>query len=153
MSVHALPDLPATARLARGLAQLLVPDMALALDGPVGAGKTTLVRALVAELGGDAQQVASPTYTLLHQYRARCPIVHCDAYRLADAAGLAALGFDELREGAIAVVEWAERVMPALTGGPLWSIRLDHHPGGGRQATVTTPPGLEGKWLHEMRER
>jgi len=153
MGEIALPDEHATAQLAVRLAAVLAADAVVALDGPLGAGKTTLVRHLVAALGGDPQQVSSPTFTLMHQYRARLPILHLDAYRLSAAADLLALGFDELREGGIAVIEWAQRVRPALDGSELWHIRLDHRLAGGRQATVTTPPGLEGKWLHELSAR
>jgi tRNA threonylcarbamoyl adenosine modification protein YjeE len=153
MSEIALPDEQATGQLARRLAAALAADAVVALDGPLGAGKTTLVRHLVAALGGDPQEVSSPTFTLMHQYRARLSVLHIDAYRLGAASDLLALGFDELREGGIAVVEWAERVAPALSGCAPWRIRLDHRLAGGRQATVTTPPGLEGKWLHELSAR
>jgi tRNA threonylcarbamoyl adenosine modification protein YjeE len=153
MSEIALPDERATGQLAMRLAAALAADAVVALDGPLGAGKTTLVRYLVAALGGDPAQVSSPTFTLMHQYRARLPIVHIDAYRLSAPGDLIALGFDELREGGIAVVEWAQRVDAALSGCELWRIRLDHRLAGGRQATVTTPPGLEGKWLHELSAR
>jgi tRNA threonylcarbamoyladenosine biosynthesis protein TsaE len=153
MGEIALADERMTGQLAQRLAAALAADAVVALDGPLGAGKTTLVRYLVAALGGDPEQVSSPTFSLMHQYRARLPILHVDAYRLTGAADLLALGFDELREGGIAVVEWAQRVDPALAGCELWRIRLDHRLGGGRQATVTTPPGLEGKWLHELSAR
>jgi tRNA threonylcarbamoyl adenosine modification protein YjeE len=143
-----LPDLAATRRLAECLAAAVEPGEVIALDGPLGAGKTTLVRDLVAALGGDAAQVASPTFTLLHQYQARLPVIHVDAYRLAGPADLAGLGFDELSEQGLGVVEWAQRVRAALDPQRLWQVALDHAAGGGRQATVTTPTRLEGKWLH-----
>lgn len=130
-----LPDETATIRLAGEVAGSLQAGDVIALDGPLGAGKTTFARALVAALGGDPGLVASPTFTLLHRYDARLPVIHVDAYRLRSPGELRGLGFDELRDEAVAVVEWAERVAEVLT--PTWSIRLDHAASaGGRVATV-----------------
>lgn len=134
----ALPDEAATAALARRLAAQLAPGDRLALDGPMGAGKTTLVRHLVAALGGDPTCVASPTYTLLHRYEASPPVIHVDACRLDGPGQLAALGFDELCEGAVAAVEWAERVAAAVQ--PTWRIVLAHG-AAGRSADIAGPQG------------
>jgi tRNA threonylcarbamoyladenosine biosynthesis protein TsaE len=138
MPVVALPDEAATAALAARLAAGLRPGDRIALDGPMGAGKTTLVRHLVAALGGDPTQVASPTYTLLHRYDARIPVVHVDACRLERAGQLDGLGFAEQAEDAVAAVEWAAQVAPALEGPRLWRIALAHDDGG-RRATVEEP--------------
>jgi tRNA threonylcarbamoyl adenosine modification protein YjeE len=140
-----LPDEAATAALGGALARSLAPGEVLALDGPLGAGKTTVVRALVATLGGDPAAVSSPTYTLLHRYPARVPVVHIDAYRLRGPEDLAGLGFEELSEGAIAAIEWAERVRAALPAETLWSLALEHA-GAGRRARLTAPGAkrLEG---------
>ena len=153
MTPIVLPSEDATQRLAQLLARFLSDGDVVALDGPRGAGKTTFVRFLGAARGGDPGQVASPTYTLMHQYQARLAIVHVDAYRLVGPGDLAGLGFDEQREGGIAVVEWAARVRGALDLDSCWRIQLDHRLGGGREATVTTPPHLAGKWLHELSAR
>lgn len=148
MPALALPDLDATRRLAERLAAALEPGDVLCLDGPLGAGKTTLVRFLVAALGGDPAQVASPTFTLLHRYAARVPVIHVDAYRLQGPAGLAGLGFDELAEDGIGIVEWSERVAAALDPARCWRVAMAHAEQG-RSATVTTPPNRSGKWLHD----
>jgi tRNA threonylcarbamoyl adenosine modification protein YjeE len=141
-----LPDEAATGRLGQLLAQAVAPGDVIALDGPLGAGKTTLVRALVEGLGGDPAQVSSPTFTLLHRYHARWPVVHVDAYRLQDAAALAGLGFDELAEDGIGVIEWAERVATALPAGSTWRLALEHRPSG-RAAHLAPPPGRSPPWL------
>lgn len=125
--------------LARRLAPQLARGDVIALCGPLGAGKTTLVRALVAALGGDPERVSSPTFTLVHHYQAEPPVVHVDAYRLTGADELADLGFDELREGHVACVEWAERVMEALPVAR-WSVLLAYD-AGGRRIAVAPPPG------------
>ena len=137
-----LPHLDATRRLARALAKSVRPGDVIRLDGPMGAGKTTLTRFLVEALGGDPTAVASPTYTLLHRYEARIPVVHVDACRLAGPDALEGLGFAEQAEGAVAVVEWGAQVAQALTGD-LWFITLEPMDGQ-RKATIIAPPGR--KW-------
>jgi tRNA threonylcarbamoyl adenosine modification protein YjeE len=136
-----LPDVAATARLAVGLAGHLQAGDVIALDGPLGAGKTTFVRALVVALGGDAAAVASPTFTLLHTYPGRLPVVHVDAYRLENAGGLLGLGFDELAAEGVGVVEWAERVADALPPARTWRLAFAHAGGDARRVVLTVPPG------------
>lgn len=148
MPIH-LADDAATQRLGRLLAGSVQVGDVVALDGPLGAGKTTLVRALVAELGGDPAEVASPTFTLLNRYDARLPVVHVDAYRLQGAAGLAGLGFDELAEEGIGIVEWAERVVDALPSMRTWRIVLGHRTDG-REAEITPPSGRSVPWLQNV---
>lgn len=138
MPAFFLPDEAATRAFAAGLAPRLRAGDVLRLDGPLGAGKTTLVRALVAALGGDPSQVASPTFTLLHQYHCRPPMIHLDAYRLSGPGDLAALGFEDLAEGAIAAIEWSERVAAALHGWRCWRLVLDHE-GPGRTVACEEP--------------
>ncbi len=155
----ALEDLAATARFARALAASLEVDDVLLMDGPLGAGKTTVVRLLVEALGGDPAQVSSPTYTLLHRYDARMPVVHVDAYRLGSAGEIHGLGFEEQMEGGIGVIEWAERVAGAFSapGRSCWRLRLAHvgasapsaddpGPGHARHARLEVP---EGKRLQD----
>lgn len=80
-----LANVEATRRFARKLAQALPEGTLVLLTGPLGAGKTTLVK-FIAEALGFKGEVTSPTYTLIHEYPTpRGPIVHIDAYRLADA--------------------------------------------------------------------
>jgi tRNA threonylcarbamoyl adenosine modification protein YjeE len=141
-----LPDPEATARLGSALASSCVLGDYIALDGPLGAGKTSLVRALVATLGGDPAVVASPTFTLLNRYEARFPIVHVDAYRLQGAAALAGLGFDEMAESGLGIVEWASLVPGAFPAAYTWRIVLDHRPTG-RTALVEPPTGRSVPWL------
>jgi tRNA threonylcarbamoyladenosine biosynthesis protein TsaE len=90
----------------------------VALVGPLGAGKTHLVRAVVEGLGGDGRRVSSPTFALIHEYPGgRLPVYHFDTYRLPNEAAFADLGVDEYFAGdGVCLVEWAdrvERVLPA----------------------------------------
>src|SRR5947209_16563934 len=106
-----------TAAFGRRLAPLLFPRAIVGLTGPLGAGKTHLVRAIVEGLGGDGRQVSSPTFALIHEYVARLPVYHFDAYRLADEAAFVDLGVAEYFDGdGVCLVEWADRVEGALPG-------------------------------------
>lgn len=102
-----------TERIAVEVASRLRGGECLALHGDLGAGKTQFVRGLVAGLGGNARQVSSPTFVLLHRYDGgRFRVNHLDAYRISAAEDFEAIGFSELLDdpGAIVVVEWAEKV-------------------------------------------
>lgn len=137
----------ATRAWAGELASALRPGATLLLDGPLGAGKTTLVRALVAALGGETDAVSSPTYTLLHRYPGRVPVVHVDAYRLGSAEELAALGFHEQAADAVACIEWASRVPGLVDPAACWQVSLEHLDPGRRLATLTVPqrpPAMPG---------
>jgi len=82
----------------------------VALSGGLGAGKTTLARAILASLGHPGE-VPSPTFTIIETYAApplRLPVVHADFYRLADPGELAEIGLDDYRDGAVLIAEWPE---------------------------------------------
>src|SRR6201986_1223730 len=111
----ALADEEATRRLAVDLANLIKPGDFVALSGDLGAGKTTLVRAMIAHLAGDtAVEVPSPTFTLVQTYDLpKFALVHVDLYRVSGADELAELGFDDV-PGAVVVMEWPDRAGGAL---------------------------------------
>jgi len=138
-----LPDLDALAAFAAELAARLDPGDLLLLDGPLGAGKTSFVRCLVEALGGDPALVASPTFTLMHRYQAPIPILHIDAYRLADAVELAELGYDEDAPDCITCIEWAERAAGLFEQAACWRLAFAHGPGTGR--SVRLRRGVEGE--------
>jgi tRNA threonylcarbamoyladenosine biosynthesis protein TsaE len=104
-----LPDLEATRRFAQKLAQTLPQGSLVLLTGPMGAGKTTLVKFLVGALGF-AGEVTSPTYTLIHEYPTEQGlIVHIDAYRMADQEELYHLGLEDyLPEARLVLIEWGQ---------------------------------------------
>ena len=116
--IVAAADEAATAALARALTAALVArpvGAVVALNGPFGAGKTRFVRELAAALGVNPDEVASPTFVLLHEYAGVRPIFHCDAYRLRSVRELWELGVEEMFDSAaIVLIEWADRVAEAL---------------------------------------
>ncbi len=104
-----LPDLAATAALGRRIALCLRPGDVVALEGDLGAGKTTLARAILAALGV-AENVPSPTFTLVQSYEtAGLTVSHYDLYRLKTPDELRELGLDEALEDGAALIEWPER--------------------------------------------
>jgi tRNA threonylcarbamoyladenosine biosynthesis protein TsaE len=111
-----LPDLAATQAFGRRLGALLFPGAVVALVGPLGAGKTHLVRAVAEGLGlSDGRVVSSPTFVLIQEYLARLPVYHFDAYRLRGEAEFSELGAHEYFEGdGVCLVEWADRVRGCL---------------------------------------
>lgn len=106
----AAPDEAATRRIGAALARAIEPGAVIHLHGELGAGKTTLARALITTLAPGAR-VKSPTYTLIESYPDTTPpIHHLDLYRIADPEELEFLGLRELAdEGAAMLVEWPER--------------------------------------------
>jgi tRNA threonylcarbamoyladenosine biosynthesis protein TsaE len=105
----------ATETAAAQWAKMLRGGECIALEGPLGAGKTQFVRGLVHGLGGDERTVSSPTYVLLNIYNTgRLTVYHLDAYRVSG-DDLGAIGFMELLEqGGVVVVEWPQRAADLL---------------------------------------
>jgi tRNA threonylcarbamoyladenosine biosynthesis protein TsaE len=106
-------DPDATGLLGRELGAALVAGDVVALTGPLGAGKTRLVRGLAEGLEVTGR-ITSPTFVLVHRHPGRIPLVHVDAYRLERAVDLLTLDDDVLDETVVTCVEWGELVRDAL---------------------------------------
>jgi tRNA threonylcarbamoyladenosine biosynthesis protein TsaE len=135
-----LPDLAATGRLAGALAPLGRRGDVIALEGDLGAGKTTFARAFLEALGID-EDVPSPTFSLVQVYdTASFPVWHFDLYRLNAPDEVWELGFEEALDEGLSLIEWPERLGPLLPADRLHlAFRLD---GRGRHVTVTR----HGRW-------
>lgn len=99
----------------------------LLLSGPLGAGKTIFVKGICAALGIDAEDVTSPSFTLVNPYAGRLQLYHLDLYRLDEGASAAhAVDLDELLsdERAVIVIEWAERMGPYPLPSNVYQISL-----------------------------
>jgi tRNA threonylcarbamoyladenosine biosynthesis protein TsaE len=127
-----------TDALAAQIAATLRPGDVLALDGPLGAGKTRFVRGLVAALGASPRLVSSPTFVLLHIYPTpTLTVYHLDAYRLRSEADLEAIGFTELATSdGLTLIEWADRA-PGLLPAHARHVRIEPLGETQRQFTIT----------------
>jgi tRNA threonylcarbamoyladenosine biosynthesis protein TsaE len=145
-----LPDAEATGRLGAAVAMALRPGDAVCLTGPLGAGKSTLARALVRALTTPHEDVPSPTFTIVQFYETRIgglhfPLAHFDLYRLERADEAFEIGLDEALEEGAAVIEWPERL-----GGRLPADRLDIDiaiDGEGRTARISPHGAWKGRAL------
>ena len=136
-----LPDEAATAALARSLAARCHLGDVIALKGELGAGKTSFARAFInalPRLGGPgaAEEVPSPTFTLVQTYdRLPAPVWHFDLYRIEHHEEITELGLEEALASAITLIEWPERLGPALPVHCL-EVALTYEPAGGRHASI-----------------
>lgn len=144
-----LPTAAETEALGRSLATLAGPGDAILLEGPIGAGKSCLARAFIRARLGEAEEVPSPTFTLVQVYDDDgTEIWHADLYRLTHPDEVWELGLDQAFETAICLVEWPDRLGSHLPPGAL-TIRLEAK-GEGRQAVVTGGrPGLARALAHD----
>jgi tRNA threonylcarbamoyladenosine biosynthesis protein TsaE len=109
----------------------------LLLHGDLGAGKTAFVRGLARGLGAAPDEVSSPTFTLIQEYRGRVTLYHVDLYRL-QPIEVADLGLDELTSGdAIVAIEWAERWNDRPRDA--WVIRFEHEGDDRRSLRIADP--------------
>lgn len=118
----------ATIALGRTLGRQLRGGEVLAITGPLGSGKTHLIKGIAGGAGAeDPAQVTSPTFVIVNQYAGRLEIYHIDAYRLDSLAEFEALGFDDLcYPESVVLIEWADKVMPALAGVDRIDVELTH---------------------------
>jgi tRNA threonylcarbamoyladenosine biosynthesis protein TsaE len=133
----ALPDLAAMDRFGRAIADALRPGDVVALTGGLGAGKTTLARAIIAGLGHEGE-VPSPSFAIIEPYdppAVRLPLVHADFYRLKHPDEAQEIGLDDYREGAALIAEWPDHAGGFAHEPGCLSITLEVEDGG-RNAIV-----------------
>ena len=116
-----------TILLGREIAALLRPPCLVLLEGDLGAGKTTLVKGIVAGLGvAGEEEVTSPSFTLVHEYGSGAKVFHADLYRIEGARDLATLGLEDLSsQAATVLVEWGEKLGDNAPI-PCVKIRMEH---------------------------
>ncbi len=141
-----LADPAASEAFGAALAACVVPGDVITLSGPLGAGKTSIARGLLAALGlvGEAP---SPSFAIVQPYdppEVRIPVLHVDLYRIDDPAELEELGLDEARSDSVTVIEWPEHA-PGHWPDAL-ALTLTMLPDGARALTAQVPPAWEARW-------
>jgi tRNA threonylcarbamoyladenosine biosynthesis protein TsaE len=127
-----------TLRFAAELASVLPAGAVILLSGDLGAGKTVFVRGLAAGLGVDPEEVTSPTFTLVHEYRGRVPLIHVDLYRLPKTE-LDEIGLDtDLASRGVVAIEWPERLARSTPGAI--DVRIEDKGGTTREIKVSNLP-------------
>jgi tRNA threonylcarbamoyladenosine biosynthesis protein TsaE len=141
-----LPDAKATEAFGAWLAGRVRPGDVVTMSGPLGAGKTSIARGLLAALGL-AGEAPSPSFAIVQPYdppEVRMPVVHVDLYRIEDAQEIEELGLDEARADSVLLVEWPERA------GGRWpealALSLSVTRDGARRLTAALPPAWEARW-------
>ncbi len=126
-----------TVRLGEAIGAAAEPATVIALEGPLGVGKTLLTQGIARGLGvHDPGIVSSPTFVLLQEYPGRLPLYHYDCYRLRTPGEFLDLGFLELCPEGVSVIEWAERVRSVLPPDSLW-VSLQYAGTGGREIAIS----------------
>jgi tRNA threonylcarbamoyladenosine biosynthesis protein TsaE len=139
--VHLTTSEADTSALGETLGRKLRPGTFVLLHGDLGAGKTAFVRGLASGLGIDPAEVSSPTFVLIQHYRGRVPLTHVDLYRLDGAAAIDDLGIDELVEGGVLAIEWADRLPRPIEG----SVNVKIEDMGDDRRRITIAPGIRNQ--------
>lgn len=141
-----LADEAAAHALGAQLAAVVRPGDVIALSGPLGAGKTSIARGLLAALGL-AGEAPSPSFAIVQPYdppEVRLSVLHVDLYRIEDRDEALELGLDE-SDDALLLVEWPERLDDEYWRDALW-LTLAFDDAGGRRLTARVPDAWEGRW-------
>ncbi len=140
-----LKDEKATLKLGRKLAAALMAGDVVTLSGPLSAGKTTLVRGMLAALG-HLGEVPSPSFAIVQPYETLSPPVwHVDLYRIEGPWELEELGLDDIRRDGVLIIEWPENARRDVWPEAL-ALSLEPLDDGARRLTAKVPAAWEERW-------
>jgi tRNA threonylcarbamoyladenosine biosynthesis protein TsaE len=135
-----------TFEIGRKIGEILEPPKAVCLVGPLGSGKTTVIKGIAAGAGAARpESVNSPTFVMVNEYQGRFNIFHIDAYRVNSIAEFEALGFsDFIGPESVVLIEWADKVAPALKGLDCINIEMRHN---GPESRIIIVGGMKNAHL------
>jgi tRNA threonylcarbamoyladenosine biosynthesis protein TsaE len=149
--IHISRSVDETLALGERVGCAALPGDVVALFGGLGAGKTVFAKGVLRGLGGDPDDAASPSFTLLRQYPARLTLHHFDAYRLTEPRELLEIGAEEAFYGdGICIIEWAERVLEALPPDRL-EVHLEASGEAGREVRLSAAGPRSEALLRRMK--
>lgn len=131
-----------TIDVGRRIGRILKGGEIIAVCGPLGSGKTHLIKGIAAGAGAqDSRSVNSPTFVIVNEYKGRLDIYHIDAYRLNSVAEFEMLGFDEFcYPRSVVLIEWADKVESALQSTDYVRVAIDHAGANKRSIRIKNPP-------------
>ncbi|MCH4892733.1 tRNA (adenosine(37)-N6)-threonylcarbamoyltransferase complex ATPase subunit type 1 TsaE [Sphingomonas sp. SFZ2018-12] len=147
MSANLLWSIEDSLALGARIARVARPGDVVTLSGPLGAGKTSIARGLLNELGLEGE-APSPSYAIVQPYappEVQFPVLHVDLYRIEDAEEAVELGLWEARHDSLLVVEWPER-LPELTWVDALRLTLLIESDGVRRLTAMVPEAWRQRW-------
>jgi tRNA threonylcarbamoyladenosine biosynthesis protein TsaE len=145
-SEYHVPDEAAMRKLGIELGARWQPGDLILLEGPLGAGKTTLVRGYIESLG-HADLVRSPTFNLIQTFDTTPPVMHADLYRLATWQGI---GLEDYLDSHVCLIEWPDRAAGLAPLSTAWIVLIEFR-GTGRRVTVTPPKSYDNRMtIHEQ---
>ena len=126
-----------TARIGQEVAATLRAGDVVLLYGDLGAGKTAFTKGLAEGLGVSRDEVSSPTFTIMQEYRGgRLPLFHVDLYRLNDPREIEDLGLEEIAADGVLAIEWAEKLPARLKIARCVAVHLSHLDHDSRRVTI-----------------
>lgn len=132
-----------TIKFGQQLGSQLKGGEVITLCGPLGSGKTHLIKGIVRGLDaeGAANEVTSPTFVLVNEYTGRLDVFHIDAYRINSIPEFEQIGFDDYcYPGSVVLIEWADKIIKALSGVKYIKIELEHLDSDHRTIRITNAP-------------
>ena len=146
-------SLPETVEWGKQLGSLLEPGDVVGLIGPLGVGKTTLVKGIAEGAGTDpGYRVTSPTFVFAHIYKGRVPIYHLDLYRVENDKVLQGIGLEEMIGGdGIGLIEWFD-LYPQIWREDRLEIRLAFHGDTGRELEIVGFGERPGKLVRQFED-
>ncbi|WP_066479571.1 MULTISPECIES: tRNA (adenosine(37)-N6)-threonylcarbamoyltransferase complex ATPase subunit type 1 TsaE [unclassified Sphingomonas] len=147
MSANLLWSIDDSLALGARIARVARPGDVVTLSGPLGAGKTSIARGLLNELGLEGE-APSPSYAIVQPYappEVQFPVLHVDLYRIEDAEEAVELGLWEARHDSLLVVEWPER-LPEPTWVDALRLTLLIESDGVRRLTAMVPEAWRQRW-------